>query len=388
MHTLVIDAPRLLTPLEQYDEARIIITGEHIAAAGPRAAIPPPAAAELYNAPAMSLAPALLDLHIHGAGGHDVMEATPEALAAITQAVARHGTAAILATTVTASPDATCRSLEGIAGYIRSAANTAAGRARILGIHLEGPFISHGRRGVHPSEYIAEPSAKLFERFYEAAQGHLRILTLAPELPGAAELMDAARQRGVLLSMGHTDATYEQARAAIDRGARHATHVFNAMRPFSHRDAGVLGAILTDARITAELIADGIHVDDPAIRLLIASKGAEKIILVTDATSATGMPDGHYRLGNFEVLVEGGVCRDAEGRLAGSTLTLDRAVRHMIATDVGLAEALRMATIQPARVLSLDSKMGVLIPGAEASLILLDGDAAVSRVMLRGEWVT
>jgi N-acetylglucosamine-6-phosphate deacetylase len=205
---------------------------------------------------------------------------------------------------------------------------------------------------VHPEKWIAAPSLPLLEQLLKAAGGAARIITLAPELPGALELIDAARAAGLLVSLGHTDATYEQAVAAIDRGARHAAHVFNAMRPFSHRDTGVIGAVLTRPEVVTELIADGVHVDGSAIKILLAAKGAAGISLVSDGTSATGMPDGAYRLGEIDVDVRGGVVRNKEGKLAGSALTLDQSLRNMVALGVPLADAVRMLTLNPARELA------------------------------------
>ncbi|HEX2711432.1 MAG TPA: amidohydrolase family protein, partial [Candidatus Acidoferrales bacterium] len=211
-----------------------------------------------------------------------------------------------------------------------------------------------------------------------------RILTLAPELPGALDLVGFARHAGLVVAVGHTDATYAETCAAFRRGASHAAHIFNAMRPFSHRETGVLGAVLTACEVTAELIADGVHVDAPAMRLLLAAKGVESLLLVSDGTAATGMPDGKYLLGAGEASVLGGVCRNAEGKLAGSTLTLDRALRNIMALGVPLADTVRMLTLNPARLLGLERTKGVLAPGADADLVLLDADMNVAGVMTRG----
>jgi N-acetylglucosamine-6-phosphate deacetylase len=251
-------------------------------------------------------------------------------------------------------------------------------------VHFEGPFISHARRGVHPEEWIQAPSIPLFRRLLASAKGTARLLTLAPELPGATELIPEALRAGLVVSLGHTDASYAEAIAAISRGARHAAHVFNAMRPFAHRETGVLGAILTSPGVTAELIADGVHVDDAAIRILLAAKGTQGVILVSDGISATGMPDGRYRLGTFEVNVAGGVARNSDGKLAGSTLTLDSALRHMVALGISLREALPMLTANPARLLGLERRKGNLVPGADADLVLLDDQLNVTGVMTRG----
>jgi N-acetylglucosamine-6-phosphate deacetylase len=390
MTMVAIHAERALTPLEEIRDAVILVDGARIAAVGRRGEIAVPRGAKEFSARAGStLIPGFVDVHIHGAGGHDVMEGTDEAFDAVTAAVARFGTTSIVATTVTASPDETCRSVAAIAraaerGAVASGLGSDGARAEILGVHFEGPFISEARRGVHPAEWIAAPSVALLDRFLDAAQDAARILTLAPELPGALELVREARRRGLVAAMGHTDASYPEAEAAIAAGVRHAAHVFNAMRPFSHRETGVLGAVLTSREVTAELIADGVHVDDAAIRLLLAAKGVDLTVLVSDGTAATGMPDGRYRLGSFEVNVTGGVCRNAEGKLAGSTLTLDRAVRQIVSLGVGLSDAVRMATLNPARVLGLEARKGILAAGADADLVLLDEQLQIAGVMTRG----
>ncbi len=389
MPPLVIYADRAFTPLEEIADAVVVVDSGIITAVGPRRHVSAPVGARVVRAEGRTLAPGFVDVHIHGAGGHDVMEGDAAALEAAAATVARYGTTSLAATTVTASEDRTCRALEQIAQFIE-AGSAEAGRskqrpyAEYLGIHLEGPFISPAQRGVHPAEWIAPPSADALRRYAQAARGHAKLLTLAPELPGALEVVDTARQAGMRVGLGHTDATYAQARAAIERGASHAAHVFNAMRPFSHRETGVLGAVLTSPEVGAEVIADGVHVDDAALRLLVAAKGAAGTVLVSDGTAATGMPDGKYRLGPFEVTVTGGVCRNAEGRLAGSTLTLDRALRHMVGLGVPLGDALRMCTVNPARALGLHSRKGVLAPGADADFVLFNRELQVAGVFLRG----
>jgi N-acetylglucosamine-6-phosphate deacetylase len=330
--------------------------------------------------------PGFVDVHIHGAGGRDVMEGTREALEIVCATVAARGTTSLVATTVTASERETRDSIAGIAHFILNTSQYPARElsAEILGIHFEGPFISHARRGVHPAKWIASPSTELLGQLLAEARGTALIVTLAPELSGAPELISAARQAGLVISLGHTDATYEQAQAAIAAGASHAAHVFNAMRPFSHRETGVIGAVLTSPKVSAELIADGIHVDDAAMRILVELKTPERVILVSDGISATGMPDGKYQLGLFEVKVSGGVARNAEGKLAGSTLTLDRALRNMVALGVPLSSALRMVTANPAKQIGLGARKGVLAPGADADLVFLDDKLEISGVMTRG----
>ncbi len=387
MIVTAIYASRILTPQEELADSVILTEGGRITAIGHRDEVKIPSGAIDYVAAGMTVVPGFVDVHIHGAGGHDVMEATPAALDCITSTVARYGTTSILATTVTAPVQETCRSLEGIAQYIRSHqdVNESAGlAAEILGIHLEGPFISRARRGVHPPDAIARPSVEVLEKFRAASDGLIRIITMAPEIPGALDLIRAAVANGIVVAIGHTDADYAQTLAAIQAGARHAVHFYNAMRPFSHRDPGVIGAILTEPDVTAEVIADGIHVAGPAIQVLLGTKGFDTVLLASDSTAATGMPDGKSRLGNFEVTVKDGVCRNSEGKLAGSTLTLDRALRYIVALGVPLVDAVRMATILPARRLGLAGKKGIIAVGADADLVVLTPDLRVIGVMTRG----
>ncbi len=385
MSTTLLHTNLAYTPTAEISDAGILIRDGVIEEVGPRAGMSLPAGAEEVPANEWSAAPGFLDVHIHGAGGHDVMEGTTEALKAVSGTIAAHGTTSYVATTVTASAETICASAAGISRYIGQQYQDGEARAEVLGIHFEGPFISKERRGVHPEEWIRLPSADLLEKFLAAAEGHAQILTLAPELLGAMPCIDAARDAGLVVGMGHTDATYEQARAAIAHGAHHAVHVYNAMRPFSHRDSGVIGAVLTTPEVTAELIADGVHVDETAMRLLLQAKGAGGVILVSDGISATGMPDGKYMLGTFEVMVSGGVCRNAEGKLAGSTLTLDRALRNMVKLGATVADVLRMLTLNPAKLLGLEFKKGALRPGADADIVLLDEELKVMQVWTR--WV-
>jgi len=384
MSATLLHVGRALTPTAEIADAAILLRDGVIEAIGPRESLTLAPDAREISALDQTAIPGFLDVHIHGAGGHDVMEASAEAMAAVSKTVARHGTTSMLATTVTASPEVTIRSVEGLAKYICVQHETADARAEVLGIHFEGPFISPARRGVHPPEWIKLPSADFLEKLLQAAEGNAQILTIAPELLGAMPCIDAARKAGMVVAMGHTDATYEQARAAIAHGARHAVHVYNAMRPFSHRDSGVIGAVLTSPDVSAELIADGVHVDDAAMRLLLQAKGAGGVVLISDGISATGMPDGKYMLGQFEVTVSGGVCRNSEGKLAGSTLTLDRALRNIVALGASVADAVRMLTLNPATLLGLEFKKGALRAGADADIVLLDEGLQIRTVFTRG----
>jgi N-acetylglucosamine-6-phosphate deacetylase len=332
------------------------------------------------------LAPGLIDIHIHGSAGRDVMDADPGALHDIGGFLAKHGVTSFFPTTVTAPLDKMLAALERLARAIemasKSGANSAAGPA---GIHLEGPFLSHVRRGVHPPVHLLKPSVQVFEQFWEASHGQIRLITIAPEMEGALEVIKAAVARGICVSLGHSDADLATTRAAVAAGARHATHTFNAMRPLNHREPGILGEVLTDGRISADIIADGIHVDPVIVDLFLQAKGEDAALLITDAISATGMPNGRYRLGSFEVDVKDGTCL-ADGKLAGSVLTLDGAVRNVMKfAGWKLQNALRLASANPARVTGISSRKGALVPGADADICVFSPKGEVQQAIIAGK---
>ncbi|HLI03927.1 MAG TPA: N-acetylglucosamine-6-phosphate deacetylase [Terracidiphilus sp.] len=387
----IVTADRLWNGVELIEQPLLEIEGGRIAAIGSRAsaAEPVPCGVKVLRFPGATLAPSFFDVHFHGAAGHDVMEATPEAIAAIGTLLARHGTAAYLATTVTAPLDATLRAVAGLAELIekpeRIHGQRGEGCARPIGIHLEGPFLSHARRGVQPAEHLLAPDIDAFDRLYEAGGGHVRLMTLAPELPGAIDLARHATERGVRVSLGHSNAGAAETRAAIDAGAASATHTFNAMRPLDHREPGILGVVLTDDRLYAELICDGIHSDPQMAKLWWRSKGESRGILITDAMSAAGMPDGEYRLGGFAVQVAGGRAM-AGGVLAGSVLTLDRALSNFVRfTGAPLDKALRLLTVNPAAMLGIDGQAGTLAVGAPANLVAVDAAGKLAAAMVDGQ---
>jgi len=373
-----VTAKRLWDGGRLIDDPVIVIEDGRIASIASRAEVELAGHAALFDFTDATLAPAFFDVHIHGAGGHDVMEATPEALAAIGSLLAAHGTGSYLATTVTAPLDTTLRAVSGLARLIREPSLVENGNskgeplARPAGIHLEGPFLSHAKRGVQPAEYLMAPDPAVFDRIYEAAEGEMRLMTLAPELPGAVELAAHATARGVRVSLGHSNATAAETRAVIVAGAVSATHTFNAMRPLDHREPGILGVALTTDSLFSELICDGIHTTAEAVKLWWRAKGPELAILVTDAISAAGMPDGEYQLGEFAVQVKDGKAT-ANGVLAGSVLTLDTALENFVAfTGAPLEQALRLVTRNPAAMTGLGSRAGSLAVGEPANLVAVD----------------
>jgi N-acetylglucosamine-6-phosphate deacetylase len=341
----------------------------------------------VFHYPHATLAPAFFDIHIHGAAGHDVMEATPEALTAIGRFLAVHGTGRYLATTVTAPLDTTLHSLSSLAKLLAHPPDAAATVAWPIGIHLEGPFLSHAKRGVHPPELLLAPDIAVFDRIYEAAEGNIRLMTLAPELPGAVEFAAHAIKRGVRVSVGHSDATAAETRAVIAAGAISATHTFNAMRPLDHREPGILGVVLATDALFAELICDGIHNAPEMVKIWWRSKGPERAILVTDAMSAAGMPDGEYSLAGLKIQVANGKASYGEV-LAGSVLSLDRALANFLAfTGVSVEQGLRLLTANPAAMTGLGDRAGSLSPGAPANLVAVSDDGKLEASFLNGRKV-
>jgi N-acetylglucosamine-6-phosphate deacetylase len=340
--------------------------------------------AATHRFPEATLVPAYVDIHIHGCAGHDVMEATPEALHTIGAYLATRGVGAYFPTTVTSPKDDTLRALAGLAAEIEKHSETSQGIATPLGIHLEGPFLSHLKRGVHTEALLETPSITLFDRFWQAAEGKISLMTIAPELPGATDLIAHATTLGVRCSMGHSDATVAEAETGFTAGARSATHTFNAMRAIDHREPGLAAYVLDKRPLFAEIICDGIHVNPLMVRLYIKSKSEDRIVLVTDGMSATGMPDGAYMLGDMEVIVRNGRAT-SDGTLAGSVLTLDRGVQNLIKfTDSTLSTAVAAASNNPSQLMGIAEQWGAIEVGREANITVLSPSAEVIETFLKG----
>ncbi|WP_304174544.1 N-acetylglucosamine-6-phosphate deacetylase [Limnochorda pilosa] len=329
------------------------------------------------------LCPGFIDVHLHGGGGADVMDASPGALSQLARTHARHGTVAFLPTTVTAPYEQLHRVLEAV----EETAGAREEGAELLGVHLEGPHLNPARAGAQNPEFLTPPSLPEMQALLERFPGRVRWVTVAPELEGARELIQYLREAGVVVSIGHSDATYEQAMVAFQWGISHATHTFNGMNPLHHRAPGVPGAVLTAPGVSAEIIADGFHIHPGVARLLWQVKGPDRLLLVTDAMRATDLPDGRYDLGGLEVDVVGGAARLAgQETLAGSTLTLERAVAWMVeAVGLSLAEAVQLASLNPARRLGVAHRLGSLEVGKDASLVLLDDALRVRLTLRQGE---
>lgn len=380
---IALTAKWMCTPLERVEHPVALLDGAHIARVGSKSELAIPSGSRVVDFGDATLAPGFIDIHVHGGAGHDVMQDNPAGLADFEQLQAKHGVTSYFPTTVTAPLEATLAALDRLASEIESANTRPAGRTRPLGIHLEGPFLSHARRGVHPPDNLLSPTISIFDRLWQAARGQIRIMTIAPELPGAQEVITEATHRGVCVSLGHSDADLTATETAIAAGARHATHTFNAMRPLNHRDPGIIGAVLTDSRLTADIIADGIHLDPAIVKLFLKAKGTDGAVLITDATAATGMPDGRYRLGEFDVDVKNGKCT-ADGKLAGSVLTMDRAVQNVIKmAGLDMHDAVRLASLNPASVTRL-SNQGQIAPGCRADIVVLNSTGNIIQTIIGG----
>jgi len=376
----VITAGRLITPDESIDHPAVTIEDGVIAEMG-RSEDMDPSPGRRLDFPGCILAPAYFDVHIHGSAGRDVMEGTANAFTTIGNFLARHGVGAFLATTVTAPVDVTLRSLEGMSALIGRDSEGAIP----LGIHIEGPFLSPHKKGAHPERLLQKPSIELFDRMWQAAQGKIRLMTIASELPGAEELIRRATSLGVRVSLGHSNADTAAARAGIRAGAVTATHTYNAMRQFDHRDPGLLGEVLANDDLFAELICDGLHVHPDAVRIYWKSKGPDRAMLITDAMSAAGMPDGTYKLGELDVRVVNGKCVIGEDTLAGSTLTLDRGVRNFAEfTGASIDDVSRLASRNPARMTGFEDQAGSLAVGRPANITVLTAKNEVVETILRG----
>jgi N-acetylglucosamine-6-phosphate deacetylase len=330
--------------------------------------------------------PGFVDVHVHGAAGHDTMDLTMDAgvdgLRPMAQFYARHGVTSFLATTMTASAEATLAAVRGVA----AAMGKTNGGARPLGIHLEGPFLSPRFPGAQRADHIRPPDLAEFRRLVEA--GPVRMITLAPEQPGAPELIAEARRRGIVVVMGHTAATYEQAEEGVNLGVSQATHTYNAMTGLHHRQPGTLGAVLSDDRVFAQLIADNIHVHPAAMKVLARCKGAQRTVLITDAMRAAGLAPGVYDLGGQRVTVRNGQCRLDDGTLAGSVLTMERALANFVqASGWSLAEAWAASSRTPAASIGLDGELGSIAPGYRADLVLFDNELEVVATLVGGKVV-
>ena len=340
--------------------------------------------AEVIEGKDKFIVPGYIDIHVHGGGGSDVMDGDYEAINQIAIAHSHFGTTSFLPTTMTMSKDKIIRSLRSICEAVKK--GTAG--AEILGIHMEGPYINPEKKGAQKEEDIKKISIEEFLEFNQASGNLIRLVTIAPEMPGAIGLIKYLYKQGIIASVGHTNATYVQTQAGIQAGLSHVTHVFNAMRELHHREPGVVGAALTSPELTVEVIADGIHIHPIVLKILTKIKEGEKIVLITDAMRATGLKDGTYDLGGQEVIVAKGQARLKDGTLAGSVLTMDKAVKNMVnKVGIQLPKAIQMASFNPARSIGIDDKKGSLEPGKDADIVILNKNLETELTIVAGKIV-
>lgn len=372
---------RVIQPDRVWDDGMVVVDGGRIRAVGPYR---PGAGDLIFDATDAFLAPGLLDLHTHGIGGIDTMDARPDGLAQMAARRLRGGVTAFLASTITASPENLARAVERVAADMTSVPSC-------LGIHLEGPYLNPTHAGAQPPEWLRDPTtagsgemADLVARSGPA----IRMVTLAPERPGGLSLAQWLRSRRIVPAIGHTGADPALVQAALGAGVRVATHLYNGMPPIRSRDPGPVPALLQDGRVFLELIADGVHVDPSMVDFTISVAGTDRILLVTDSIRAAGLGDGAYDLGGHAVTVSGGVARTVSGSLAGSTLALMDAVFHVAKwAAVPIAQAFTMASLNPARALGCDAERGSLAVGKWADVVAVTPAGEILRTWLRGEAV-
>ncbi len=385
----VILAGKLVTPYRVLGKSYLRVKDGVIVEVGEGSPTEVPSS-NVLNYGDLIVAPGFIDTHIHGYGGVDSNTSEAEHFLRMSKGLVKHGVTAFLPSTVTAPHEellSACRAVrDAVSEWEEGRARGEVPGARILGIHLEGPYVNPAKKGAQNPAYIREASTKEILDYLDAAGDLLKMVTLAPEVRGALEAISLLVSRGVVVSVGHTNATYEEALKAFAVGASRATHLFNAMRPIHHRDPGVVVAALESTDVFIELIVDLIHLHPATVRFAINHAGTWRTVLISDAISAAGLPDGEYSLGGLKVIVKAGVARLESGALAGSTLTLDRAVRNVTSLGYTLPEVSRMASLNPARNLRLVG-LGDVRPGYRADLVVLDDNLRVVTTIVDGEVV-
>jgi len=367
----------IVTPDQVLTDQDLIIEGEKILSIVPNTSAPQ-IGNENIDVKGFFIVPGFIDIHVHGAVGSDTMDATSEAILGMGDYFASHGVTSFLPTTVAASAKDIQAAINNVSNTPRSSTG-----ARHMGIHLEGPYLNHEFRGAQPPQHIRPADPNEYKVWFESKE--VRLITVAPEVEGVTNLISAGKKAGIEFALGHTSATYEQVLAAVELGLHQATHTFNGMPGLNHRFPSALGAVLSDDRIWAQIIVDGVHVHPAVVNLLINAKGINRTIIITDAIRASGMPDGDYALGDQMVHVKDRVARTDAGGLAGSTLTMDQALRNtMEFANISLPEALPMATRVPAASIGLENHKGSIAPGFDADIVVLDQSYSVRMTIIGG----
>ncbi len=372
---------QIITPFRIIDNGILIVEDKMIIELGRCGECVLPPGIEVYDLTGLRVAPGFIDLLVHGGAGYGFADPDQAAIGTISNYFFSHGTTGLLAGLFAKPPVNLAADMDRIATYIEDTAET-----NVWGIHMEGPFINKEMKGAMNEEWLWNPDVERWHQLFEASRGKIRLMTIAPELPGVAEVLRAAARDGVVLSIGHTTAAYEDIEVAIDNGAAHVTHMFNAMLPLHHRDPGLVAAALLHNELKLELIADGFHVHPAVMKLLYKTKGAGGIILITDSIRAGGMPEGEYTFADQKVYMRAKKAYLEDGTLAGSTLTLDVAVKNMVLdAGVPICDAVRMASLNGAKVLGLSNRKGILAVGKEADFVVLDPSFDVQMTVYQGK---
>ncbi|ABY91503.1 N-acetylglucosamine-6-phosphate deacetylase [Thermoanaerobacter sp. X514] len=337
--------------------------------------------AEVIDLKGKKIVPGFIDIHIHGGVGHDTMDATYEALNAISIHLAKHGVTSFCATTMTMDVPYILNALKNINETMKK----GTGGAQILGAYVEGPFISKEHKGAQDEKYIIQPDKELFDKFLEVSGDNIKVVALAPEKDPDGSFVEHVTKKGVKVSLGHTNATYEEMKNGVDHGATIAVHTYNGMKGLHHREPGALGEVFLDDRIYSEVISDFIHTHPASVKILIKIKGTDKVILISDAMPACGLGDGEYIFGGQKVLVKEGVAKLENGSLAGSTLTLDKALANITFLGVPLFEACKMASLNPAKAIGVDNRKGSIKVGKDADIVVLNNDLTVYMTIIEGK---
>ncbi len=382
---LLIKNAKIITPYQVLEKHSLIIENDKIKDIIKDKACCESEFSDILDLNGKYLSPGFIDIHNHGNSGHDAMESTFEALDTMAGFHIKNGVIGFLATTMTASGEETEKAIKNAVNYMKRKNPL---KSQVLGLYLEGPYFSREKKGAQPAQYIKDPDIAELEGFINTAENNIKVVSLAPELTGASNAISFLKSYNITVSAGHTNSSYEEADKAIQRGVSQATHLYNGMRSFSHREPGIIGAVLTDERVRCEMICDGIHIHPSAMKLAVKMKGVEGVILISDAMMAAGLEDGEYFLGGQKVFVKGGAARLADGTLAGSTLTLDRAVYNMIhLAGIPLKDAVRMASLNPARAIGADDRKGSIEIGKDAHLIVFDDGIHISEVIMHGHTI-
>lgn len=330
------------------------------------------------------IVPGMIDIHTHGANGADTMDATTEALQTMATSLPREGTTSFLATTMTQNKESIEKALCNVSNYISN--HQQRGQSEIIGIHLEGPFINKSKAGAQPIKYIIEPDLELFKKWRKMADDKIKLVTLAPEQPGATKLIKYLKTNNIIASIGHSDATFEQVEIAIKDGLSHVTHLYNQMRELHHREIGVVGAALLKDELMVEIISDGIHTSPEAVNLAFRSKTSEKLVLITDSMRAKCLKSGTYELGGQQVTVLDGKAILEDGTLAGSVLTMGEAFQNIIKfTHCSISDAIAMSSSNPAKELGIYKRKGSIAIGKDADVVILDDHNEIKMTFCRGE---